>query len=102
MLVGEFNLYRIKRYIVISDIVLCDVDVMYFHTTQNGTAESYRNKRYIVLSDIVLSEVHCNYLQLVLRSVTDCSAAVSLCHLKEGVQLLQNLQKHVCRTTCIM
>ena len=57
--VGEFNLYRIKRYIVISDIVLCDVDVMYFHTTQNGTAESYRNKRYIVLSDIVLSEVHC-------------------------------------------
>ena len=58
--VGEFNLYRIKRYIVIDDIVLCDVDVVYFYTMQNGTSENYRNTRYIVLSGIVLREVGCS------------------------------------------
>ena len=46
--VGEFNLYRIKRYIVISDIVLCDVDVMYFHRLLRKTGP----QKVIVISDI--------------------------------------------------
>ena len=42
------------------------------------------------------------YLQLVSRAAIDCSAAVSLSHLKERVELCPDLQKHVDRTGCIM